>query len=79
MPTYAIRHSHGLTESAPSYHEAIEALREVYGPDIVTEGDTDCGARVLVWQDEEAARDDDGVRAVAMITCHEFLGRSGST
>jgi|GEM_PF-3627806 len=31
MPTYAIRHSHGLTESAPSYHEAIEALREVFG------------------------------------------------
>ena len=70
--SWKVQHSHGLTERYTSYDDAVDALREVYGEDIevvATEYELlseDC-ARALVWQDEAAARNDDGSRAVASI------------
>ena len=67
MATYTIKHSHGQTDYADSLDAALAQLREVYGDEIETEGDLEGNSRILVWQDEESARDDDGQRAVASI------------
>lgn len=60
------RHSHGRTERFTDLNAAMASLREIYGDEIVTEGNVEEG-RILVWQDEAAAVDDSGARAVATI------------
>lgn len=68
MTQYKITHSHGQTERADSYEEALASLRQVYGAAIETEGDpADLEASVLVWRDAASAENDDGARAVARI------------
>lgn len=69
--TYAVKHSHGVTNAGfATYDDAIAAVREVYGDCAIGHsGDIeDGGERTLVWSDEDAARDDDGSRAVCSIT-----------
>jgi hypothetical protein len=62
-----VKQTNGITYACNSLTEALEELKEVYGADIVTEGDIRKGA-VLVWADAESAENDDGARAVAKIT-----------
>jgi hypothetical protein len=64
--TILIKHTHGITETAADLDEAMARLEAVYGDEIETEGDIDEG-RVLVWRDEESAKDDPGARAVASL------------
>jgi hypothetical protein len=75
--TIKIQHTHGTTETHDTLDAALDALREVYGDEIVTAGPmgwpVDSAAdlrsgRGLVWQDEAASVDDDGVRAVASLS-----------
>lgn len=56
-----VKQSNGTTNAYNSPTEALTALKEVYGQDIVTEGDIRKGA-VLVWADAESAANDDGAR-----------------
>ena len=71
MPTYNIKHSHGLTERADDYEGAIEVVTTVYGSDAAIGHDGDIsegGERTLCWRSEEEAENDDGSRACAVIT-----------
>lgn len=73
--TYAIKHSHGRTETGfATYEDAIAAVRSVYQSAAVGHsGDiSDGGERTLVWADEETAHESDGSRACAVIVArHE--------
>ena len=68
--TYAIKHSHGVTETGfETYEDAVVAVRSVYRTAAIGHsGDIkDGGARTLVWVDEETAVNADGSRACAVI------------
>ena len=68
MP-YSIKFSHGTTERAETYEEALDIVQQVF-PDayIGHDGDlSDGGDRTLCWRDEESSEDDDGARAIASI------------
>lgn len=62
-----VKHSHGLTEKFATLATALTALSSVYGADVVTDGSLSEG-RVLVWADDASASNDDGARAVAVIS-----------
>lgn len=70
MHSYRIDHSHGTTEYADTYDDAIDMVRAVYTDcEIGHDGDIpDGGERTLVWADEASSVNDDGSRAVASIT-----------
>lgn len=70
MPTYKLKHSHGITEKFESYEDAVAAVKSVYGDDaeIGHDGDIpDGGQRTLCWQDAATAIDSDGSRACCEI------------
>lgn len=65
-----VSYTDGREESYGSFREAVAALAVTY-PDMVAEHDGDLsegGDRTLVWSDEASSVNDDGARAVAMIT-----------
>ena len=62
-----IKHAHGTTETVDTFNNALVALREVYGVDIVVDAEDIVFGRGLVWRDEESAQNDDGSRAVASL------------
>lgn len=77
IATITVRHSHGLTETFSTLDDAMRALEDIYGDEIVTAiydgGDlTDVDdlrhGRALVWSDEASSVDDDGARAVASVS-----------
>lgn len=72
--TYAVKHSHGLTETHDTYEEAVAAVRSVYtDPYIGHDGDIAHGGEsTLVWADEASA--DDGTSAVATIQARHEAG-----
>lgn len=76
--SYAINHTHGLTERHETWADAWAGLVAVYGAETYAvdahgfqvDGDSDpdlSDGRILIWQDEEASENDDGVRAVASV------------
>jgi hypothetical protein len=68
--TFAIKHSHGQTDTGyETYEDALEAVKSVYRSAVVGHsGDiADGGERTLVWASEELAADDDGSRACCEI------------
>ena len=68
--SFAVTHSHGVTEIFASYDQALAAVGAVYSDaSIGHSGDiADGGGRTLVWVDEDTARDDDGSRACCVIS-----------
>src|ERR1044071_3502385 len=76
--TYAIKHSHGTTETGfETYEDAVAAVRSVYrSAEIGHSGDIeDGGESTLVWADAETAKDADESRACASIVKrHEEWG-----
>jgi len=71
MTTYAIKHSHGQTETGfETYEAACDAVRSVYSEaEIGHAGDiSEGGERTLCWSCEEDSIDDDGLRACCTIT-----------
>ena len=66
---YKIVWSHGVTEHADTYEDAIGVVRAVLSdPAIGHDGDISCGGRrTLCWASEELACDDDGSRAACSI------------
>lgn len=73
--TYAMKHSHGQTETGfTSYEAACDAVRSVYADaEIGHDGDiAEVGERTLCWRSEEDATDDDGRLACCSIVArHE--------
>ncbi len=62
-----IKYSNGVERYAINLDYALSQIAAKQGckpADLVTHDD---GARVLVWEDEEHARDDDGAKAIASI------------
>ena len=73
MTTYAIKHSHGQTETGiETYEEAVERVRAVYkSAEIGHDGDiSEGGERTLCWSSQEDSIDDDGRR-----TCCSIVAR----
>ena len=67
--SYQIRWSHGATDSADTYGEALAAVRSVLSEPVIGHaGDiSEGGDSTLVWASESLAQDDDGSRASARI------------
>lgn len=68
--TYAIKHSHGQTDTGyETYEAACAAVRRVYSDaEIGHDGDiSQGGERTLCWASAEAAANDDGSRACCVI------------
>jgi hypothetical protein len=68
--TYAIKHSHGVTETGfATYPEAVAAVGLVYASVVIGhDGDiAQGGERTLCWRSQEDAENDDGARACAVI------------